>query len=88
MTARFHGPSSPLGAVIAMVVLASPLVLGITSALWWSIAVAGPVVVGLAMLPVAGRPRHLGTGLLVGALTYPLVIAMILLVSAAASLAD
>jgi hypothetical protein len=84
VSARLHGPSSPAAAMVALLVLASPLVLGVDATAWWIAAVVGPVVVGVTLLAFAGRPRHVGIGLLAGALTYPLVIAMLGVVSAVA----
>ncbi|AWB91225.1 hypothetical protein [Aeromicrobium chenweiae] len=86
MSTRLHGPSSPVAAVIALLVRASPLVLGVDATAWWVVAVGGPVVAGVALLPFAGRPRHIGAGLLAGALTYPLVIVMLVVVAAVADL--
>jgi hypothetical protein len=81
VSARLHGPSSPVAAMVALVVLAAPLVLGVEATAWWVVAVGSPVVVGGILLAFAGRPRHVGIGLLAGALTYPLVIAMLIVVS-------
>ena len=76
----FHGRLSPVGAALAVLLVALPFVLGWAEgpAAW----VTGPVV-GLVLLVVPGGTRHRGTGLVASALTLPLLLSLGLAVRAA-----
>lgn len=78
---RFHGPLSPVGAGVGVVLALAPYSFGVFSAAGWAVALGGPVV-GLALLLVAGPARHVGTGLVASALTLPLLFLALLVVGA------
>ena len=69
-----HGPLSPVGAALGILLVALPFATGsIDLPLAWVAWVAGPVV-GLALLVVPGHARQLGIGLVASALTFPLLL--------------
>lgn len=82
-TGAFHGALSPVGSAIGVLLVAAPLVFRVTDA-WVTVVVvaAGPVL-GVLLLAVPGPARHLGTGLVVSLLTYPLALLVLLLLSTA-----
>lgn len=68
----WHGPLSPVGAALGVVLVAVPYVLGVDGAApYVALSLLGPVL-GLVLLVAAGPLRQLGTGLIASALTYPL----------------
>lgn len=79
----FHGPLSPVGAALGVLLVAAPYALGVADSAAWVAWVAGPVL-GLLLLFVPGTARHLGTGLVASALTLPLLLLALLSVGAVA----
>ena len=75
----FHGPASPLDAGLGVVAASAPYALGVQEPLAWVLAGAAPAV-GLVLLLVPVRARHLGTGLVASALTLPLLLLALLVV--------
>lgn len=71
---RWFGPPSLLGVVVGMLVAATPY-LGI--ARHAGLLVVLPFVVGVLLLAVRGRPRQLGTGLVVSAFALPLTVLLL-----------
>ena len=77
-----HGPLSPVGAALGILLVALPFAVGsIDTPVAWAAWVGGPVV-GLVLLLVPGRVRQLGIGLVASALTFPLVLLALSLASA------
>lgn len=71
---ELHGPLSPVGAAIGVVLVAVPFAFtSVDTGVAWAAWVAGPVV-GLLLLVVPGRARQLGIGLVASALTFPLLL--------------
>lgn len=72
---ELHGPLSPVGAAIGILLVALPYaVASVDGPAAWAAWVVGPVV-GLVLLLVPGPARQLGIGLVASALTFPLLLA-------------
>ena len=76
----FHGPLSPVGAGIGVLLAVMPYALGVRElstvvAVWCAVPLVG------VLLLVPSRTRQLGTGLVASALTVPLTVAALLAVT-------
>ncbi|WP_156384345.1 hypothetical protein [Marmoricola sp. Leaf446] len=74
---------SPLGAGLGVVAASAPYALGVQEPLAWVLVGSAPLV-GVLLVLLPGRARHLGTGLVASALTLPLLLLALLVVGAVA----
>ncbi|GAB3655830.1 hypothetical protein GCM10027596_09280 [Nocardioides korecus] len=83
MNARaLHGPLSPVGAALGILLVALPFAVGgMAAPAAFTFWLGGPVV-GLGLLTFPGRARQLGIGLVASALTFPLLLLALGLASA------